>query len=198
MWNGPPNSDLRKRQRQLTRFTDNPRLNNLSFSPDGLYLAFSFSHGDDLAEPLPYNGTRVRVFRNVAWDNRLGIVPTLLGDPLLIQTSGVGGVRSGAQCVAGPAILHQELSPDRKTREIQITSVTGATHTIWQDHDDAYWTPTAGNGALIAASPDGRSVAFISDKGSGWPHLYVMPAAAKSEKEAKRLTSGALTAAFPA
>jgi hypothetical protein len=105
---------------------------------------------------------------------------------VLIQTSGGGGVRASAQWVAGPPLLHQELSPDRKTREIQITSVTGATRTIWQDHDDAYWIPTAGNGALIAASPDGRCVAFISDKGTGWPHLYVMPAAAKSEKEAKR------------
>jgi dipeptidyl aminopeptidase/acylaminoacyl peptidase len=187
-----------KTERQVTRFTDNPRLNNLSFSPDGLYLAFSLSHGDDLAEPLPYNGTRVRVFRNVAWDNRLGIVPTLLGDPVLVPTSGGGGVRPAAQWVAGPALLHQELSADRKTREIQITSVTGATRTIWQDHDDAYWTPTAGNGALIAASPNGTSIAFISDKDTHWPHLYVIPATAKSEKEARPLTSGALTAAFPA
>jgi dipeptidyl aminopeptidase/acylaminoacyl peptidase len=193
-----------KTERQLTRFTDppanSPRLAGLSFSPDGMYVAFTYSHGDDAAEPLPFNGTRVRVFRNVAWDNRIGIVPVLLGDPLLFSTSGGGGVRAGAQWVAGPALLHQEMSPDRKTREIQITTVAGTTRTIWRDHDDAYFTPTAGNGALIAASPDGMSVAFVSDRDGNdrWPHLYIIPAAAKSEKEARRITSGALTAAFPA
>ena len=184
-------------ERQLTRFSDNPRLGGLSFSPEGQYVAFSYSHGDDAAEALPYNGTRVRVFRNVNWDNRLGIVSVLLGDPMLFPTSGGGGVKTGAQWVAGPSLVHQEMSADRKTREIQVTAVTGETRTIWRDHDDAYWTPTAGNGALIAASPNGASIAFISDR-TGWPHLYVMPATAKSEKEARQITRGEFTAAFPA
>lgn len=186
-----------KTERQLTHFTDSPRLGGLSFSPDGNYVAFTSSHGDDAAEALPYNGTRVRVFRNVNWDNRLGIVSVLVGDPVLFPTSGGGGVKAGAQWVAGPALVHQELSPDRKTREIQITTVTGETRTVWRDHDDAYWTPTAGNGALVAASPDGTSIAFISDR-TGWPHLYLMAANAKSEKEARQITSGERTAAFPA
>src|SRR5437667_5917188 len=120
-------------ERQLTRFTGNPRLGGLAFSPDGQYVSFTFSHGDDAPEPLPYNGTRVRVFRNVAWDNRIGIVSVLLGDPVLFATSGGGGVRAGSQWAAGPALVHQELSPDRKTREIQITTVTGSTRTIWRD-----------------------------------------------------------------
>ena len=119
-----------KTERQLSRFSDNPRLDGLSFSPDGKYVAFTSSHGDDAAEALPWNGTRVRVFRNVNRDNYVGIVSVLLGDPMLIPTSGDGDVKAGAQWVAGPALVHQEMSPDRKTREIRITLVTGETESF--------------------------------------------------------------------
>jgi dipeptidyl aminopeptidase/acylaminoacyl peptidase len=94
----------------------------------------------------------------------------------------------GTQWGAGPAIVHQEFSPDRKTREIVVTdAVTGQTRVLWKDHDPAYWTPTGG--ARMAVSPDGKWLEFVSDR-TGWPHIYVIPSNATSESQAKQLSVG--------
>jgi dipeptidyl aminopeptidase/acylaminoacyl peptidase len=57
----------------------------------------------------------------------------------------------------------------------------------------AYWTPTGGTRTL--ASPDGQWIAFISDR-TGWPHLYVIPADATSESQARQLSSGNFGAGY--
>jgi dipeptidyl aminopeptidase/acylaminoacyl peptidase len=41
----------------------------------------------------------------------------------------------------------------------------------------------------VIVSPDGKSVAFVSDR-TGWIHIYVMPVNAASESDAKQLTTG--------
>jgi dipeptidyl aminopeptidase/acylaminoacyl peptidase len=101
----------------------------------------------------------------------------------------------GQQWVAGPALLHQELSQDRKTRTIKITSVDGETRTLWKDYDPAWWSPS--NGPRTVASPDGKWVAFVCDR-SGWPHVYVIPSDATSESQAKQLSKGNLGDGFVA
>ncbi|MGE3191079.1 MAG: prolyl oligopeptidase family serine peptidase, partial [Vicinamibacterales bacterium] len=55
-------------------------------------------------------------------------------------------------------------------------------------HDDRWFSPTRRDSKVLT-SPDGRSVAFISDR-PGWMQLYVMPADATAESQAKQLTSG--------
>ncbi len=185
-----------KTERQLTHLPADLRPSAPSFSPDAQYVAFNAAHSEDEAFPLPYNGDRVRVFRNVTWDNRLGIVSVFLGDPVWIPTTGAGGGGGGVpiQWVAGPAVIHQDFSPDRKTREIKLVSVKGETRTLWTDHDPAYWTPT--QGARTIASPDGKSIAFVSDR-TGWPHVYVIAADATSEKHARQISSGNFGAGYP-
>lgn len=181
-----------KTERQLTHLTEGMTVNGVSFSPDQQYVSFNASHSEDVAEPLPYNGDRVRVYRSTSWDSRIGIVSvyTPAGEPLWIRTSGGGGGQGmgGTQWVSGPAIVRQEFSPDRKTREVVVTSATtGESHILWKDHDPAYWTPTGG--ARTVASPDGKWIEFVSDR-SGWPHIYVIPADATSESQARQLSKG--------
>jgi dipeptidyl aminopeptidase/acylaminoacyl peptidase len=178
-----------KTERQLTHLPDGLSVSGLSFSPDDKYVAFNSSHNEDVADPLPFNGDRVKVYRSVRWDTRLGIVSTYtyMGDPTWIPSSGEGGGGAGTQWVTGSALVYQEFSPDHKTRTIKVTSISGETHTLWKDFDPAYWTPTSG--ARTIASPDGKSVAFVSDR-SGWPHLYVIPSDATSESQAKQLSTG--------
>ncbi len=185
-------------ERQLTNLTEDLRPTGVSFSPDSKYVAFNASHSEDVADPLPYNGNRVRVFRTVTWDNRLGIVSVFLGDPVWISSPGGGGGGGGGrgggmEWVNGNALVHQEFSPDRKAREIKVTSANGETRTLWKDYDSAYWTPTGG--ARTVASPDGKWVAFFSDR-SGWPHLYVIPADATSESQARQLSYGNFGAGY--
>jgi len=185
-------------ERQLTHLPEDLRPAGVSFSPDTKYVAFNASHSEDVADPLPYNGNRVRVFRNVTWDNRLGIVSVFLGDPVWVASpggGGGGGRGGGMEWVHGNELVHQEFSPDRKTREIKVTSANGETRTLWKDYDPAYWTPTGGTRTV--ASPDGKWVAFFSDR-TGWPHLYVIAADATSESQARQLSSGNFGAGYAA
>jgi dipeptidyl aminopeptidase/acylaminoacyl peptidase len=71
--------------------------------------------------------------------------------------------------------------------ELKITSMDGETRTLWKDHDSAWVSPA--DGAMDVTSPDGRWVAFISDR-TGWPHLYVMPTDATSESQARQISKG--------
>jgi dipeptidyl aminopeptidase/acylaminoacyl peptidase len=178
-----------KTQRQLTRITDGSRLSGPTFSPDGLYVSFNTSFGSDLPEPMPYNGDRMQVLRTRTWGTRLAIVSVLYGDPILVPTSGGGGggAAGRTQWVEGPAVVHEEYSGDRKTREIKVTSVSGESRTLWKDYDPA-WISLA-NGPRTVASPDGKQIAFISDR-TGWAHLYVIPFNATSESQAKQLSKG--------
>ena len=179
-----------KTERQLTRLTDGSRLSGPTFSPDNQFVSFNASFGSETPEPMPYNGTRMDVLRTRTWGSRLGIVSIFYGDPVLLPTSGGGGFGGRTQWVAlptGPAVVHEEYSGDRKSRDIKLTSTNGDTHTLWHDYDPA-WISLA-NGPRTVASPDGKLIAFISDR-SGWAHLYVIPATATSETQAKQLSKG--------
>jgi dipeptidyl aminopeptidase/acylaminoacyl peptidase len=178
-----------KTQRQLTRINDGSRLSAPSFSPDGLFVSFNSSFSSESPEPMPYNGDRMQVLRTRTWGAKLGIVSVFYGDPVMIPTSGGGGGGAGGrtQWVAGPAVVHEEYSGDRKTREIKVTNTSGDTRTVWKDYDPA-WISLA-NGPRTVASPDGKLIAFISDR-TGWAHLYVIPYDANSEAQAKQLSKG--------
>jgi dipeptidyl aminopeptidase/acylaminoacyl peptidase len=179
-----------KTEKQLTHIGNGERIGAPSFSPDGLYVSFSAGFASETPEPMPYNGNRMQVLRSRTWGTRIGIVSVFSGDPVMIPTSGGGGgggAGARAQWVAGPALVHEEYSGDRKTREIKVTGVNGESRTIWKDFDPA-WISLA-NGPRTVASPDGRHIAFISDR-SGWAHLYVIPYDATSESQAKQLSKG--------
>jgi Tol biopolymer transport system component len=140
---------------------------------------------------MPYNGERMTVLRSLTWDQHIGIVGVFSGDAVLIPTSGGGGAGAFAGSeslwVAGPALVHQEYSQDRKTRWIKVTTPDGESRTLWKDYDPK-WISLA-NGPRTVASPDGKWIAFISDR-TGWAHLYVLPADAKSESDARQLSKG--------
>jgi dipeptidyl aminopeptidase/acylaminoacyl peptidase len=183
-------------QRQLTRFTDNARVSGPSFSPDNQYVAFSTSYGSETPEPMPYNGNRMEVMRSRTWGAHLGIVSVFSGDPVLVPTTtGSFGGNARIQWTAGPAIVHQEFSGDRKVREIKVTQVSGETRTLWRDYDPTWWSPV--DGTRVVASPDGKYVAFTTDR-SGWAHLYVIPSDATSEAQARQLSKGDFGDAFAA
>jgi dipeptidyl aminopeptidase/acylaminoacyl peptidase len=160
------------------------------FSPDGSYVAFDAARHESVAEPLPYNGNLVKVFRSLSWDDRIGVVSVFsyAAEPMWIPVSARNYGSTAMQWAAGPSIVHEEFSPDHKTMEIKVTSVSGETRTIWKDHDPAWISPA--DGAMDVASPDGKWLAFISDR-SGWPHLYVIPTDAASESQARQMSKGA-------
>jgi Tol biopolymer transport system component/dienelactone hydrolase len=179
-----------KTRRRLTHMPEGLHASGLSFSPDGKYVAFDAARHEQVAEPLPYNGNLVKVFRSLSWDDRIGVVSVFsyAAEPMWIPISARNYGSTEMQWAAGPSIVHEEFSEDHKTLEIKITTLSGETRTLWRDHDSAWISPA--DGAMDVTSPDGKWVAFISDR-SGWPHLYVIPTDATSESQARQLSKGA-------
>ncbi len=179
-----------KTRRRLTHMPEGLRISGLSISPDGKYVAFDAARHEQVAEPLPYNGNLVKVYRNLSWDDRIGVISVFsyAAEPMWIPVSARNYGSTEMQWAAGPSIVHEEFSEDHKTLEIKITNLSGETRTVWKDHDSAWISPA--DGAEDVTSPDGKWLAFISDR-SGWPHLYVIPTDATSESQAKQLSEGA-------
>ncbi|MBW4027413.1 MAG: S9 family peptidase [Acidobacteria bacterium] len=176
-------------RRRLTHMPEGLHASEPSFSGDGQYVAFNAARHESVPEPLPYNGNLVKVFRSLNWDDRIGIVSVFsyAAEPTWIPVSARNYGSTDMQWAAGPSIVHEEFSPDHKTMELKITSMTGETRTLWKDHDPAWISPA--DGAMDVTSPDGKWVAFISDR-SGWPHLYVIQTDATSESQAKQIGKG--------
>jgi dipeptidyl aminopeptidase/acylaminoacyl peptidase len=168
------------------------------FSRDGLWIAFTSAGAGAAPDPglLPFNGDRMRVVGNGngvvaggAVERRLDIVSVAGGD---ISWIPVTGNPSSVQFTADGSLLWAEGSANGKSRTIRIWNGGPASRTLWKDQDDRWFSPTARDSKVIV-SPDGRSVAFVSDR-TGWLHLYVMPVNATSDAQAKELTSGTLLA----
>ena len=174
-----------KTQRQLTNLPEGLSPAVPVFSKDGRWLTFAASRGGLEAEDLPWNGPMVRSMENVTRERRVGIVSMQGGDVAWIPS--VGAV-SGVQFAGDGAVVYQELSPDGKTREIKTVRAGGNSRVLWRDHDERWWSPT-GRDSKLLVSPDGKSIAFVSDR-TGWIHVYVMPVDAASESDARALTTG--------
>jgi dipeptidyl aminopeptidase/acylaminoacyl peptidase len=176
-------------RRRLTRIPDGLHAANPTFSPDSQYVAFAAARHQSAPEPLPYNGNLVKVFRNTSWDDRIGVVSVYDygAEPAWIPVSARNYGSTEMQWAAGPSIVHVEYSPDHKTMEIKLTALSGETRTLWKDHDPAWISPA--DGAEDVTSPDGKWLAFISDR-TGWPHLYVIPTDATSESQARQISKG--------
>ena len=176
-------------RRRLTHMPEGLRASAPSFSPDGKYVAFDAARHESVAEPLPYNGSLMKVFRSLSWDDRIGVVSvySYAAEPMWIPVSARNYGSTEMQWAAGPSIVHEEFSPDHKTMELKVTTLAGESRTLWKDHDSAWIAPA--DGAMDVTSPDGKWIAFISDR-SGWPHLYVISVDATSESQAKQISKG--------
>jgi dipeptidyl aminopeptidase/acylaminoacyl peptidase len=176
-------------RRRLTHMPEGLDASELAFSPDGGFVAFNAARHESVPEPLPYNGNLMKVFRSLSWDDRVGVVSvySYAAEPMWITVSERNYGSTAFQWGTGPSIVHEEFSADHKTMELKVTSLSGETRTLWKDHDPAWISPA--DGAMDVTSPDGKWIAFISDR-TGWPHLYIIPVSASSEAEAKQISKG--------
>ena len=81
------------------------------------------------------------------------------------------GNPSAAQFAADGSLVWAEGSANGKTRTIKTWSAGVGARTLWKDEDERWFSPT-NRDSKVLVSPDGKSVAFVSDR-SGWLHLYV-------------------------
>ena len=113
--------------------------------------------------------------RHATSERRLGIASAHGGDVTWIPT--VGNV-SGVQWTATEPIVYQEVRPTaRRARSRRVRRPPSAHHLAGSRRQ--WWSPTDRDSSLIV-SPDGQSLAFVSDR-TGWIHVYVIPIDATAE-----------------
>jgi dipeptidyl aminopeptidase/acylaminoacyl peptidase len=91
-------------------------------------------------------------------------------------------------------------SPDFKKRTTMLVDIAGGEpKVVHEDVKEKFWSITGDANANAQPSPDGKWLAFLSDR-DGWDHLYVMPApgsdAAKAS-EPVQITKGKFEAWRP-
>jgi len=184
-----------KVQRQLTNI---PGLAPTApvFSPDGGKLAFITTSGGATPAPetMAFNGTRMSVIGNPdptriggigAVERKIAVVSTFGGD---VKWIAVSGIPSALQFTAADGLVWAETSADGKVRDIKTATADGTAHTLWRDRDERWFSPTPRDSKVLL-SPDGKTVAFVSDR-TGWVQIYAMPVTATAESQAKQLTRG--------
>ena len=158
------------------------------FSADGRWLAFTLGHASLEPEQLPWNGDRVRSVREHRHDR--STPRGRVGGRRRIP----GGFRRLAMSAAfsstadGSLILARRCRPTAK-RGTSSRRRSARCHAASGEITTSGGCRRPARDAKLLVSPDGKSIAFVSDR-TGWIHVYVMPADANSESQARQLTSG--------
>jgi dipeptidyl aminopeptidase/acylaminoacyl peptidase len=160
--------------REVRLATDDRSIANPAWSPDGERLSYAAGAGAIRHEQTPYySGAKIIYTVTERTPGQLHVVSTASGSGArAIGTPGGGAVRW-----LGPArLVFDRQSSDYKRRTTYVADVgTGQTRVLREDVDEKFWSITGDAGAASQPSPDGRWIAFVSDR-DGWDHIYVMPA----------------------
>jgi dipeptidyl aminopeptidase/acylaminoacyl peptidase len=158
----------------------------LVWSPGGTRIAFTFSRSTPRDEARDYVGGKL-LFRRFESDSpSVGVVSVDGGDVVAIARTSAS--ESSPRWVDERRLVLQRTSSDYRVREILVASVDGGEATVLHTDRDERWWSLAYLGAEPRPSPDGRWVAFVSDR-SGRDHLYVVSTNGDGA-EPSALTSG--------
>ncbi|MGQ0732770.1 MAG: prolyl oligopeptidase family serine peptidase [Acidobacteriota bacterium] len=160
--------------RELRVAHDAVSLTNVAWSPDGKHLSYAAGARSVRHEQTPdYSGAKIIYTITERTPAQAYVVRASGGSPVSVGTPGGGGVR----WVDSQRVVFDRQSPDYKRRTIFVADITtGRASILHEDVDDKFWSIPGGAGAAGLPSPDGKWIAFLSDR-DGWDHLYVMPAA---------------------
>ena len=151
---------------------DNRTIGNVSWSPDGRTLLLAEAPKIIRHEQTPpYAGSKIIYTINETVPGETVVVPSSGGPPTSMTVRG-GFV--GRRWLDATHVVFDRQSSDYKRRTISLASISGdEPKTVYEDVDEKFWSIPGGAEPAALPSPDGRWIAFLSDR-DGWDHLYVM------------------------
>ncbi|PYQ08873.1 MAG: hypothetical protein DMF82_00615, partial [Acidobacteria bacterium] len=176
-----------------TRLTQTPaNESDPAWSPDDRRIAFSITTWTAKQDVPDYLGGKIAFLYREGYAVHVGTVPAEGGTVVNVARS--EGTETAPRWLDASRLTLQRVRADLKSREIVLAdAASGEARVLHRDEDPLFWSMEF-LGAEPVPSPDGRLVAFLSDR-DGWDHLYVVPAAGG---EARQITRGSFEASRPA
>jgi dipeptidyl aminopeptidase/acylaminoacyl peptidase len=176
-----------------TRLTGTPAAESgPAWSPDDRRIAFTSESWTPRQDVPDYVGGKIAFLYREGWTVHVGSVAADGG--AVVDVARRDGTESAPRWLDGSRLTLQRVSADLKAREIVVAdATTGEGRVLHRDEDPLFWSMEF-LGAEPVPSPDGRLVAFLSDR-DGWDQLYVVPAAGG---EPRQVTRGAFEVSRPA
>ena len=163
---------------------DEHGIGSIAWSPDGAHLSYAAGartvHHDDAPA---YSGAKIIYTVTERLPGELAVVASSGGRPVSLQIpAGFGGAR----WLGNSHLVFDRESGEFKKRSILLADMaTGSSHPVHEDVEQQFWSIPGNAGAAGQPSPDGRWIAFLSDR-DGWDQLYVVPAAGGGAVEITR------------
>jgi dipeptidyl aminopeptidase/acylaminoacyl peptidase len=163
-----------------------------AWSPDDRRIAFSVESWTAKQDVPDYVGGKIAFLYREGYAVHVGTVPADGG--AVVDVARTDGTETVPRWLDGSRLTLQRVSADLKAREVVVAdATTGAARVLARDEDPLFWSMEF-LGAEPVPSPDGRFVAFLSDR-DGWDHLYLVPSAGG---EPRQVTRGAFEVSRPA
>jgi dipeptidyl aminopeptidase/acylaminoacyl peptidase len=164
---------------------DSKAIGGVTWTPDGTRLVVNIGATAIRHEQTPdYSGSKIIYTISERRPGESLVVAATGGAPAPLER--VGGVGPRGWIDATHFVIDRQ-SSDYKRRTISAADTRGGDlKTLHEDTDEKFWSIPAQADPGAQPSPDGKWIAFLSDR-DGWDHLYVMPAAGGT---ATQITNG--------
>jgi dipeptidyl aminopeptidase/acylaminoacyl peptidase len=174
-------------------FRGDKAIGGVNWTPDGTRLLFNYGAQTIRHEQTPeYSGAKIIYTISERRPGESMVVPASGGAPVALPRIGGAGPRGW---IDATHFVVDRQSADFKRRTIAVADIAGGdARTVHEDVDEKFWSIPGQAEPGAQPSPDGKWIAFISDR-DGWDHLYVMPAAGGA---ASQITKGKFEAWRPA